>query len=679
MKRQPQPKSAGLRLMGALLSFLLSLTLPSISVAQSETNSTERASHVTTSPKDEMALSGRENWKAFDGWQDEYSGFKRSRILFNPTDTDELRFMFPENGVMGLGSMDVHVDDEIDKSQLITFQSIPTIQKGFADNTKARDDHLNLFATVRGVAISTLSYLDKTVAAALATTQQQVDQDATHQLLKQISWTSAQIANPDREELFQDINEKFEACMWIMGRNEESTEGTMDTGTLPDYLKHVSLSYCKQSDNECRNAYSREKPETYEQGENQSDYPWAYHYCVCCAERDVSINNSPGFKSELSKSGKTSNSPAENDGWSLADRLFIGTRLPDNLLGIETRRNATVNIISFAQLWRSIYGDYLLVNPLKQADSGMLYDDLMNHIGEGSVPKWKSYKNAMKKEVGSVKSVYIPPYLSVPQWIEVFRERSALQYTNENLYNRINNCSETTTKTGLDYLYLYHAGRSTYYCPTAQEGLKHGICPAVRYILWRFDNGTISDCFDGKAQDDCNEDSLRSLWLEASMGGPLTAADFTNLSGMRATTGASSSSSSFALEIQGTGADQRGDRRDRWITTFCDSSAVTAFKKLHLRMMSITLDFMTYNTKLTRNQKDRVMKLMNRVSSYLELGAMDSITAVRNQLVALHVEGDRRGEAERAAMWSSAIAAQETSQQLGELLTFGGSLDLPSK
>lgn len=615
--------------------------------------------NVNRAVQEELALGDHKLMEAFDGWQPEYGGFRRSPILFDPLETDKRKRVFPENGILGLGKLDLHVDDEIDKSQLITFQSIPTIAKGFADNQKARDDHLNLFATVRGVAISTLSYLDKTVAAALATTQQQVDQDVIQQMLKQISWTNAQIANPDREELFQDINEKFEACMWMAGRLED-----MNTDALPDYLKHVSFTFCNTEGNECAEAYSHNKSKAYDDYKGR-DYPWAYHYCVCCAERDVGVNRST-VNSQVK-------SPVEKKGWSLVERLFFGNRRANLIKGFSNNCDKDASPLSsgcgerietiehLAKYWRALYGDYLAIDPSTQVDTGRLFTEV---YGEGSEPD--------PNVVGRIKIVYVPPYLSVPQWIELFRNFSELGETDKELNAIVNACGKGDSM--LEKLYPYYTSIDKfYYCPITQESLKWGICPALKEILAKFDDGTIGDCYKNETTTEkCDPVKVEQQWIEASLGGILTAKDFVVLSGMRASTGGSSSSSS-------SGKENVGDRRDRWIATYCDSAAATAFKKLHLRMMSITLDFMTYNTKLTRNQKDRVMKLMNRVSSYLELGAMDSITAVRNQLVALHVEGDRRGEAERAAMWSSAIAAQETSQQLGELLTFGGSLDLPSK
>jgi len=234
----------------------------------------------------------------------------------------------------------------------------------------------------------------------------------------------------------------------------------------------------------------------------------------------------------------------------------------------------------------------------------------------------------------------IEPLFSVPEWITLFRNYEDLKSDPKYSWMVDDTCTEVKVPEYYDQI-------QPEYCPITGEALKYGICPSLKKIV---------EIFDSKDLTPLKEDENKRRWIEASLGGILTSENLVNLSKM----------------------GQNSARRARWIETFCDASAVTAYKKLHLRTMSITLDHIAMNTTLSKQHVEQAKALMNRVSSYLELGALDSTTAVRNMLIAQSVEADRIEEAERAATWSAAVAAQETSQKLGELLTFGGSLNLPS-
>jgi len=155
---------------------------------------------------------------AHDGWDPDFNAYEKTPILFDSVGANRNR-QYPKlsTGPDGIQNVSVSTDDEVMKSSLAIYRPVSEIQTSFAENQTERDNHLDMFKRLRGVAILTLSYLDKTVAAGLATVQQQVDMDTIHQLLKQISWTNSKIANPQRSQLYEDTEEKLNLCMALNG------------------------------------------------------------------------------------------------------------------------------------------------------------------------------------------------------------------------------------------------------------------------------------------------------------------------------------------------------------------------------------------------------------------------------------------------------------------------------
>lgn len=161
----------------------------------------------------------------FKGWTMLYKGYGRSPILFNQIDGGrdrkypELAFRKddPVSSENSLKVLNLGVDDELSKATMAVYQPLHQMADEFSMDKRATDQHFALFNTIRGIAVLTLSYLDKTVAAGLATTQQQVDEHVTQSLLKQIAWTSSRLANPNKSQLYVDTDEKVEACMFTEG------------------------------------------------------------------------------------------------------------------------------------------------------------------------------------------------------------------------------------------------------------------------------------------------------------------------------------------------------------------------------------------------------------------------------------------------------------------------------
>ncbi len=190
---------------------------------------------------------------ALDNWSQLYEGVTKSPLI---VDSRKMKNKYPDlvaepkesqrpqlGGAFGQkGAMDkptgadLGADDEIMKTSMSVFQPIKRLQKDFLEDETARDAYLNSALTVRGIAVMTMGFLDKTVGAGLTAVQQQADMNTVQQLLKQISWTSSKMANGDRSPSYRDVDEKLEACLelaLVNGHAPEQVKGK--TRKIVDY------------------------------------------------------------------------------------------------------------------------------------------------------------------------------------------------------------------------------------------------------------------------------------------------------------------------------------------------------------------------------------------------------------------------------------------------------------
>ncbi len=215
----------------------------------------------------------------------------------------------------------VSTDDEITRSSMAVYHPLFQIKKGVAENVKKRDDYLDLFKTIRGVANLTLSYLDKTVAAGLATTESQVNQETQNLLLKQISWTNSRLANPQRSQIYVDADEKLQACL----NTPNAQNGPiMMQGRFSD----LDPSNCVQ---EC--------------GVLPTDATLRYGWCVCCVQHPDHATISAAVD------GITGSTPP--DKWSLVDRYFHGVKAIQGGQGMQ-------EMLDFAKFIKEMYGDIIV-------------------------------------------------------------------------------------------------------------------------------------------------------------------------------------------------------------------------------------------------------------------------------------------------------------------------------
>lgn len=212
----------------------------------------------------------------------------------------------PSHEKRSLRILNLGVDNEVKKASWGIFQPLRKMVTSFSNDKTSRDDFLNLFSTLRGVAFLTLSYLDKTVAAGLASVQQQADQNNTQLILKQIAWSTTQSANPNLSRIFDDTREKVTECMANGGREVGRTKldcaeacGAAPTGT--DGL---------------------------------------FGYCVCCSEATKQLN--------LSTEDNTTGV------FSLIERVFYGTRKPKE--GSEKKKMYENLVKAFS----AMYGDIIV-------------------------------------------------------------------------------------------------------------------------------------------------------------------------------------------------------------------------------------------------------------------------------------------------------------------------------
>jgi hypothetical protein len=554
----------------------------------------------------------------FRGWSQLYKGYDRTPVLF-----DDLRYgrerthprgSYPQSPAANYftGAEQQHlqrnsikvfnlgVDDEVNKATMTIYQPLHFMHQDFANDPMQRDRHLDMFKTLRGTAVLTLSYLDKTVAAGLATTQAQADAHLSNQLLKQLNWTSSKLANPHRAMLYQDIDEKVEACLkW------GSTAVIPRTGRVPFSTENVCDVECRDPKYGVPGLNDRVGGRVGKVGNINDQYTGAYDYCVCCAEIVTALNATvrtgtfnPADKNPTDISRVTS----------LVDRIFLGTEGPTGNIPGPQLALFRDNIANF----REMYGD-VLISPCQS----------YAYQGQGGDAQTDS---PTCLQDGSAKIEYRLPELSVADKIKLFRDG-------------LPNPQECATRSGTG-------------CPMVGSPIKDGICPAIHKIMTRW-------------PPEENDQELRELWLQASMGRLLTGDDINNMFIMAQLEPGELRGVGFNQDLRrmdDSGWNRVSSRFKRYLNTFCDSMAVSAFKKYHFRMMALSEDQLRINQKATEHDKSKFRDLMARVSAQIELAErdMESSSVADRMLAGLDTEADRErvasmgasAEAQQAAMWN---------------------------
>ncbi len=550
--------------------------------------------------------------------------------------------------------LDLSVDDEITKSAIPQFRLISRSSPGggkgsmheeFMADEWLRDEYLDIFKTTRGIAELTLSYLDKTVAAGLATAKQQGDMDTMQQMLKQINHSMAKVANPEQSRLYDDLDEKFDACMNGVGSgNPPPAAGDRPTPVIFDavaicQLRTPGSTFCGG-------------PPRYQSS--------PYAFCMCCAE-------SSNFANLSTETTGSSTGVLYNQGFSLVDRIFMGLKVPAGRLRVEHDPDAVTStvvsatptttidfqkpspggynagaaMIEFSGMVRAVYGDLLYTEKRSNPINVTAADTRTTGAMAG--------KTTIK---------FTSPLLSVQQWVRALRDfehikqiypyAGALDFSRGVPGATTDSCHWETNE-----------GMWLRYCSALGTAMKWGICPSINNLIKYEKDNTLTALADGTYTGSLAvptgyanwPQAIIQMWSEASMGGVLLSrADVTAMA-----------------EISDTNEGQR------LIAAFCDTSAVEAFRRLHRKVHSLANDMLAANRKTTKAEKEQFVSLMQRVDDQLIAGKEDSYSKVDDIILALEMQKDRKREALRSSLVATGNAAERRARRVGGLFhNFGG-------
>lgn len=290
---------------------------------------------------------------------------------------------------------DISVDREILRTSMAVFQPTRRIQRDFLEWEQGVNDYLGNANTMRGVALMTMGFLDKTVGAGLTAIQQQADQNTIQQLLKQMSWATNRLVNDEQAQIYRDVDEKLEACLEIALTEKSAPRDIKGkTRSRVDFTCHESCGLPPR-ESATKNLPYRvgEKADPEPKFDFHSKRRWgsgSYAYCVCCAETDAKLNYSRETPDAKDVIRAVKESPRDKS-WSLFDRLFFGVGAPRSQTMMRSLRQVKL-----------IYGDYVLLreDSTKEPSFGLelrapeappaklvaMYTDLCRYDPEGKKP-----------------------------------------------------------------------------------------------------------------------------------------------------------------------------------------------------------------------------------------------------------------------------------------------------
>lgn len=237
---------------------------------------------------------------------------------------------------------DLSTTDVVNKARRPAFTQILSMKDAYLNDAGEREPILKTFQTVVGVALLTLSYLDKTVAAGLATVQQQAGLYAIARIMKGVGHSTAAAADRSgRGVMYDQTDAIYEACM-----AEQAGE------TKPDYIEYSdALPTC------------------------QGQHSTPDSICFCVAEQSMMVGKSSedgdntGATSRKNgqtqkgtgNSGSSSNAFCGEGGRSAAQMIFGGPTKPtcdgagcDRSQGSDLADAAEERV----QLAQAMYGDF---------------------------------------------------------------------------------------------------------------------------------------------------------------------------------------------------------------------------------------------------------------------------------------------------------------------------------
>jgi len=518
----------------------------------------------------------------------------------------------PEARYHSLASVHLGVDKELLKRRMPIFQPLNKIGDGFLANEALRDSYLDMYESVRSVALLTLNYLDKTVAAGLATVEQQKQMRVNNHLLKQMNWAVARLSDPSLAHIIDDNEEKIVQCL-AGSRAQDFTS----------IRYRLNFDLCNR---ECGTENPAETveapPEADTEGNVDLGVPTGpglvedrYDYCVCCAQ----VSAQPNLATNVSLPGDTGS--ADNV-FSVVDRLFLGSDSTARIredesdlgeFGNTAGGNHLSRVINAAKDFKDTYGDIIVrINDPVDVDARPA-----NGTGEGMVTQ------------------VVPPKYSPQALVAIYRNGCVIN-------------DQTCSK----------------------EQKATGICPAMFNILKTWSRANSNGQYDfiqfNQAGDEVlNDDqkARRRLFEVASRGGiPLTGGTINSFLELD-----SILSSGVQLPLQ-SDLEATFDfkaagyhRLHHYTNMFCDASAVAFAKRVHNTNSAIFIDAMALNAAISPEHKAAMQSMVNRVHEYFSLADADlaSHFPIKKILMAVETEIERNRIADHSsfnsAIWNRGI------------------------
>lgn len=510
----------------------------------------------------------------------------------------------------------------VNKAYLEPFIPLNTIQDSYLGNVGARDRSLGMFGTARGVANLTLSYLDKTVASGLATTEQQAGLQTIAYLLKQISRSTASIADgADVKLMAQRATQKFEACM-------RELEG----GTASENVDITdALNIC--------------------QGTHAGG--GSYEICSCVADlsmlpakstikKDDSGTTTTRHSTLRAGTGTESRDEfSEDEGYCFFERLLKGSTEP----GCEGNDcgNSAEQVKKRAELIKAVYGDICEKEStdagtatarrrFRTAGTGLRSTALTADGTEDPSGDSTAADPAAGDRPKDVRFEPQYPSYGVSTLIEMFRNGTSTD--GEPTSRRLAKDHETDAANVL-----------------SGEIPPDGICPSLIKALTKMRDGEYQEW-----EHDDKKDIVLTL-AQASFGSP-----------QPITPGVLGAILNLC-PIESIMNKQFCERLNTWVNEFCDGSALQAFMKMHLRLQAYAQRMAYTNRTSHPVEAEQALGLIHQVTRQMGSAGWSPNISIPGQKIEEVLVKQEVQEKDRAYSTWSAMKGELTTQ---DLQPFGG-------